>query len=117
MVSVSVGPAHTSPWGQLDSDGRQAPCEAVTLGRVSTAGSATSGNIHQHAARTRIACVVNLGQRMGCPQACAHQYQHTCLCGCREPTGFSVLNPTEMNEKQPKGSRTYRSRGATASLG
>lgn len=65
MVSVSVGPARTSPWGQLDSNGWQAPCgeEApVTLGCMSTAGSATSGNIHQHAARTRIACVANLGR-------------------------------------------------------
>lgn len=55
MVSVSVGPAPTSPWGQLGSNGRQAPCEAeapVTPGCVSTAGTATSGKIHQHAAHS-----------------------------------------------------------------
>lgn len=55
MVSVSVGPAPTLPWGQLGSDGRKAPCEAealVTPGCVSTAGTATSGKIHQHSARS-----------------------------------------------------------------
>ncbi len=55
MVSVSVGPAPTSLWGQLGSDGRQAPCEAealVTPGCVSTAGIATSGKIHQHSAHS-----------------------------------------------------------------
>lgn len=65
MVSVSVKPARSSPWGQLDSNGRQAPCEAeapVTLGCVSTAGSTTSGNIHQRAAHTGIACVVDSGR-------------------------------------------------------
>lgn len=116
MVSVSVGPARTSPWGQLDSNGRQAPCEAVTLGCVSTAGSTTSGNIHQHAARTRMACVVNSGR------ACAvHKLVLTnigiLVCPILRNQLLSVLNPTEMNENQPKGPWTYRSRGATGSLG
>lgn len=56
MVSVSVSPGPTSLWGQLGSDGRQAPCEAealVTPGCVSTAGTATSGKIHQYSAHSR----------------------------------------------------------------
>ncbi|KAA8581792.1 hypothetical protein FQN60_003373, partial [Etheostoma spectabile] len=47
VVSVSVDPAPTSLWGQLGSDGRQAPCDAeapVMPGCVSTAGTATSGS-------------------------------------------------------------------------
>lgn len=55
MVSVSVGPAPASSWGQLGSDGRQAPCEAEALvmpGCVSTAGTATSGKIHHHTAHS-----------------------------------------------------------------
>lgn len=55
MVSVSVDPAPTSVWGQLGSDGRQAPCDAeapAMPGCVSTAGTATSGKIHQPGARS-----------------------------------------------------------------
>ena len=61
MVSVSDGPAPTSPWGQLGSDGRQAPCEAEALvmpGCVNTAGTPTSGKIHQHSAHRESQSVV-----------------------------------------------------------
>lgn len=49
--SVSVGLTPVSLWGQLGSDGPQAPYNAealVTPGCVSTAGTATSAEIHQH---------------------------------------------------------------------
>lgn len=64
---VYVGaPASTTMWGQLGSNGRQAPCEAeapATPGCMHTAGTATSGKIHQHAVHTvllTLACVVDL---------------------------------------------------------